>query len=470
MSGTSSPNATATDAVIRFILETRPDAVSASVSDAVIRSIVDTVACMMLGTASQVAGPLRRLLDRSGTGPSRVFGWRQAVPTETAAMINATFGHADDYDEVVSLYPGHPGSVVLGALLAECDGRRVPGQSLLCAHAVGVEVGAQLGRALGRGHYLRGWHPTATLGVLAATAALCHLHGFGARTTARALGIAASASGGLNANFGTMAKPLHSGWAAHSAVLATRLADAGCTASEQVFDGDDGFLAVYGDTATDPGMVAAHLGRPWVFDDPGVGLKPYPCCYAVHRAVDGVRALLADPAEPSQISRIDCVVPPGARRRLISGPPRTPAEAKFSLEYAIATTVLDGTVSLSSFSPAAVARPAISELFGRIHVTEDAACLLPGPGVRDAHSHGFFDLTVVRSGGEQTRLAVRHPAGSPSQPLSWEQLEAKFADCARHAGVPAESAGALAKQLEELAAVPDVMAVLGDVAVGAARQ
>ena len=45
------------------------------------------------------------------------------------------------------------------------------------------------------------------------------------------LGIAASLSGGLSANFGTMTKPLHSGTSARNTILAATLGGAGFTAS-----------------------------------------------------------------------------------------------------------------------------------------------------------------------------------------------------------------------------------------------
>ena len=135
---------------------------------------------------------------------------------------------------------------------------------VLCAYTVGLEVAGKLGRAFGDGHYLHGWHATATVGVFAATAAAGRLLGLSVDQLRRAFGIAASESSGLVRNFGTMTKPFHAGHAAKGGVIAAMLAKQGFTADASIFDGKDGFLSIYGGGDGQPlGELLDRLAQPW---------------------------------------------------------------------------------------------------------------------------------------------------------------------------------------------------------------
>jgi 2-methylcitrate dehydratase PrpD len=88
---------------------------------------------------------------------------------------------------------------------------------------------------------------------------------------------------GLQGNFGTMTKPLHSGWAARNAVAAIALEASGLSASPHIFEAEGGFFASYGSGASHVANIPATFGAPWVIDEPGLTLKLFPCCYASHR-------------------------------------------------------------------------------------------------------------------------------------------------------------------------------------------
>lgn len=53
------------------------------------------------------------------------------------------------------------------------------------------------------------------------------------------------------------------------------------------------FIEAYGVAESDPEVTVQGLGRPFVIVDPGLALKKFPCCYASHRAMDGLLALRA---------------------------------------------------------------------------------------------------------------------------------------------------------------------------------
>jgi 2-methylcitrate dehydratase PrpD len=233
-----------------------------------------------------------------------------------------------------------------------------------------------------------------------------------------------------------MTKPLHSGLAARGALTAWRLAASGFTAAPDAMEAKSGFFAAYGVAESDPALTVAGLGRPFVIDNPGLALKKFPCCYASHRAIDGLLTLRAKlGADAASVEKVVCRMPPGGMQVLTYPRPATGLEGKFSLHYPLAAALLDGTCTLASFSDEAVRRPAIAQLYDRIEAKEDAACRGDDPQFDklSSGSRGFVEVEIHLRGGRSDRIRIDKPPGAPSRALTWDDLEAKFSDCAREA-------------------------------------
>lgn len=179
----------------------------------------------------------RTLAPAGGTGSVSLIGRAERTDAYTAALLNGYGGHALDYDDVHPSVRGHPGTVILPALLAAAEESLATAEAFLAAYVVGVEAMARLGLALGTRHYEAGFHATATLGTVGAAAAVAHLQQFDAGRTATALGIAATQSFGLRLQFGSEVKPLHAGLAARAGLLAARLAETDLSGAPGFLDG-----------------------------------------------------------------------------------------------------------------------------------------------------------------------------------------------------------------------------------------
>ena len=134
-----------------------------------------------------------------------------------ATFFNGTASHALDFDDFSGIMGGHQ-SVPWSRPL-RCRGARRLRRRTNPSYVLGVETEIRLARAVNFHHYDKGWHPTATLGIFGAAAAVGTLIG-STRNDAMALAIAASFASGVKANFGTMAKPLHVGQSARNGLLA----------------------------------------------------------------------------------------------------------------------------------------------------------------------------------------------------------------------------------------------------------
>ena len=416
-----------TEIIARFVTDTPDAALPAGALAAARDALVDTVACGLAGTqdeASRIAEAW--VASEGGRGVCRVWGSSLSASAADAAFANAIRAHVLDYDDSALHLRGHPSAVMMAAALAVAESTGASGRAMLTAYAIGLEVGTKLSPALGPGHYFKGWHTTATVGIFAATAIAARLYGLDALQAQHALGLAASQAAGLTQNFGSMTKSFHVGHAAACGIRSAWLAQRGFTANPAVFDGNKSFITLYaGERARPLEESGTRLGQPWELHAPGLYRKRFPCCYAVHRAMAGLLELLQrDGIATADVEEIVIGYLPGVQHPLIHRNPVTGLEAKFSTEYCMAAMALDRKVDIASFDDAAVMRPAIRALMAKVRTYE-----IPDPNVYNGLT-GYNQIAVVAR-GRKHELRIDRTPGSPDWPLVGEELAAKFLACAR---------------------------------------
>ena len=394
---------------------------------------------------------LRVIGTSDATGDHFLLGsTRKASPLE-AALYNGTAIHAIDYDDTAHPSYSHPSAHLVPVLLGL--GRKFGrnGRDLLLAYAVGLEVLGKLGMALNNGHYLKGWHTTGTFGAMSSAAAAAVLVGLDPQRTAIALGIAASAASGLRANFGTMAKPLHAGYAARSGALAALLAHEGFTASDSVLESRYGYFDTFR-AAGEPVFEAFEtLGQPWELESPiGIALKPYPACGSTHTAIEAalhLRTQLADEA----IVAIRVGTNELCAQTLIYPDPQTPLQAKFSMEFCVAAALVHGGIVFDSFEPDMLVHPMTRDLMQRTTVLVDDR-------VRHNTEHGTVVAITTATGRTLERL-VPLAIGKPERWMNTQDLWCKFHDCASVV-LPDPQVRAAFDALQSIATAPSVDALL----------
>ena len=181
-------------------------------------ALLDTVGVTLAGSMEDAPRLLDDVVGAQTGGPSLVFGTGRRVSALDAALVNGTAAHALDFDNTASNIGGHISAVMVPALIAAAEAHGASGRDLLLAHAAGFETG-RIGRALNPQHSEMGWHPTATLGVFAVTAACARLLGLSVEQIETALALSTSLAAGMKANFGTMTKPLHAGQCARGGLM-----------------------------------------------------------------------------------------------------------------------------------------------------------------------------------------------------------------------------------------------------------
>lgn len=461
MTADSSP-ATAT-ALARWI--TGELAVPAEVDAAALRHLLDGLGNAVAAARAHAADPAVSVaVGLGGPTEATVLGTGTRISAPAAALANGTLVHALDFDDTHAGGLVHATAVVLPAALAVGEQVGADGRRVLDAAVVGYEVACRVAAAAPHGFHAGGLHATMVAGVFSSAAVAARLMGLDAATTVNALGIAGSQAGGLLAFLATGAstKQLHPGFASQSGILAARLAAAGATGPETVFDGPHGVYDALATGPVDVGVILRDLGSsdPRGWETTRIGIKPWPTCQLAHATMAAAReALAAAGVGAEEVTALHAQVHPDSAAVVCATDrdltrPVSPYAAKFSLPWSVAAILVDGHVGVDTYAPANLDRPEITALAGRITWDETA-----GDGVA-ADASGDVVLTLADG-----RTVVGHVDRSPgggSAPLSDEGLLAKFTGNAGPAAAP------LAEALRALAGAPDLTTLLTRAATAAA--
>ena len=384
------------------------------------RALLDTVAVAIAGRNEPAVHLAQDYACTLGHGNAMVWGTGGSLHPEAAAWVNGVAAHVLDYDDVMTMMRGHISVAMVPALVALAQAHGSSGERFSTAYLAGFELMAKFSRVMALPHYSKGWHSTSAMGVLGAALACSVLLGLSATQTAHALGLAVAQAAGTRGNFGTMAKSFQAGQCNAAAVRAALLAQAGFTAGDSALDGKFGYLALY--AAKENLMPAlATLGMaPLEIEATGIDIKKYPCCYAIHRALDALFALRKQHAlTVAAIERVEVTNSAGGLDALHSRLPVNGLEAKFSMEYNMAAALVDGEIRLSSFDDAQITRAQITALMPRVSVNEAAGEILP----RWSH----VKLILCDGSLLERRVTVAH--GDAGDSLGDAELIDKVADC-----------------------------------------
>lgn len=424
--------------------------------------VLDGIAVAIAGARQPAVDILAGHLHSVGSGGDvPLIGRAERLGPVAAALVGGAAMHVLDFEPMWSP-ANHALSTTLPAVLALAAERGLDGARVAAALVVGVELQGWLRHASRQWEpeHLR-FHPPGVVGPLGAAAASAHLLGLDAERIRHALGIAASSSGALMANVGTMTKSLHCGHAAAAGLEAALLAERGFTADPDIFDSPRGFRLGFA-----PDLVADELtrfGAPFRLVDPGYALKLYPCQYGTHFGIDAalqLRARLGDDLDGGSIRRAHLVTPVMAyvdRPRPSSG-----LDGKFSLQYTAAVALLDGRVVLDTFTDSTLRRADVAELLGRVEVEQRA-------DIEGRFEAMRVELTVELADGRVERQICHGPPGIWGGPAVAEgDHHAKVRDCLVAAGRPPDESElvALSGRLETLTPVEVGRLAGGGVAAG----
>ena len=338
-----------------------------------------------------------------------------------AALANGTMAHGFEVDDVYIPAIHHPGVVVVPAALAAAEREGSSGRELITAVVAGYEVMNRVGKAVGaESHVMRGFFPTGTNGPYGAAASAGKLLHLNEDQMTDAFGIAGSQSAGLFEGIkeGRMTKRFGAGRAAQSGVMAADLAKLGFTGPTTVLEGEWGYLKAFSDR-TDPSSLTEKLGESYNILE--TTFKPYPCCKALHSSIDGVLALNNDyHFDPGQVEEIII----GGYEKLVKMhdiyEPSTPMAAQFSIPYVVSVALLKGSPGVEAFEERSIRDRDILQFARKVRIIPAPEIIPYFPDNEPAK------VTVKIKDGKSYSKTVIHSKGTPENPMTPEELGAKF--------------------------------------------
>jgi 2-methylcitrate dehydratase PrpD len=445
----------ATEVLAAFVAGTTFTELPMAVVEAAKIAILDGVANLLAGSSQPVARIIARYVhEMGGAAACGVVGWGFKTNPPQAAFANGVFLHCLDFE--VQGYPAaHGTSAILPATLALAEAGGATGRAVLTAYAVGWEVQSRL-RTAGPKHQPHPFHPPGIFGPLAAAAASGKVLELSQDQIRTALGIAASRTGGLFANNGTMTKSTHPGNAGRLGLEAALLARAGLTSNGTILEAHAGYVeTLFGDEFDWDELNSGDLGRRFHLVDPGFNIKRYPAEIYLQWLIDAVLELRQQHnLRPEQVVRLELEVP--AVQAALSRPrPDSGLDGKFSWEYCAAIAVVDGHVGIDSFTDATRFSPTVEDMLDRVRV-------VPNPAIPADMLSLWVEARAHLRDGQDVTARCRGYRGSIANPMNREERVAKFRACANRVlgSADVERALMLVENLDNVADARELMEVL----------
>jgi 2-methylcitrate dehydratase PrpD len=445
----SPPPARLADSIADFVAGFDPAALPPLAVERMRLAFVDTLAVMLAGSREEGSAIVCEMVQQDEAAPKvSVVGQPFRTSPQLAALANGVAAHIMDYD--FSSILGQPTSPVIPALLPLAELTGATPAETAAAFVVGFEVCLRLGRAAPEQALVAGWHAVSSIGTIGAAMACARLLKAPRARIPDVLGIAASLSGGLAANFGTMTKPLHSGSSARNAVLAATLGSRGFTASAIAMEHPKtGYFQAF-----DRGMKVSFepfsdLGRRFDLAERGFKQKRYPCGGLTHTAIDAVLELRGE-IGGAGVTAIKVGFSRFVASLIGTHRPETIESAKFSMAYIAAWTLLHGPPLLTAFTEEALHDEAVKALAGRVSVVVD-------PEFADLLEESPARVTATLADGRTVEKVRRTAVGMPQTPFTREQVAEKFFSCAERAlnRAAAEKIFAFASAIEQQSSFAD---------------
>lgn len=387
--------------------------------------LIDIVGLCM---AARQKDYVKAVIEAAEPGDFTLIGHGLRCSASSAALVNGTAAHGEDYDDTFEGGPVHAGVVMVPAMLAAAERYALTGEDFMRGLIAGNELLCRLALTLPKAIHKSGFHPTAVLGSFAAAFGIGVSCRADARVLANALGIAGSMASGIIEYLGdgSWTKRMHPGWAAQSGLRAYAMAKAGFVGPQCVFEGEHGVFKVFASSIeARVDRLFDRLGEEFVSDT--ISFKPYPCGTMGQPYIDCARRLREQGIDLNAIESIVCETAEGYVHRLweplrLKQNPPTPYAAKFSVPFGVALGLVRGHAELSDYDESAIVDTELLAIAAKVTYEIDENN--PYPAAFTGHVRlNFRD-------GTSREMHQGFMRGGRDAPLSQAEIEEKFhANC-----------------------------------------
>ncbi len=380
--------------------------------------IIDWLGSSITGAQYPPARKVRNLAGKSTDGLSTLFGTDLKTSPVFAALHNGTTSHTVELDDLHRKTMLHPGATIISAAWAAAEHNNAGGKELIAAVVLGYEVAIRVAEAVAPSHF-KYWYPTGTCGIFGAAAAAAKVLGLGKEETVYALGNAGTQSAGLWEfhHQRAMSKQLIAGKAAMGGVLSALLAGQDFSGPSAIFEGRHGFLKAYSEQPR-PVMLEQGLGE--AFKIMETSFKLYPSGRHTHGGIDLALRLRDRGIKAGDIELIRIKTYRFAQDLVSLPDPYDPVEARFSLPFCVATTLVYGHPTLQCFCQERIEDEGVRRLMAHITVEVDPELEMIYPNFWPT------SIELIDRSSHIIKERTDYPKGDPENPASPAEIHHKF--------------------------------------------
>lgn len=414
-----------------FIVKTKHSDIPREAIDAAKLILADSIAAMIGGMAeAEMQDFAKAMSDQSNgshngrydRGHPSIYGLSRQADCATASLVNGAAGTVLEMDEGHQFAKGHPGMHVLPALLALTEqhsknGKKISGQDFLRAFILGYDIAARTGLATQLNSTM---HPHGTWGGIGAAAGLAALENLAAKDVINLINIASSltlATSRKTMLEGGTVRNIYAGVSNQMAHLSLTLLRAGFSGEE------DGISSVFGGVVSpkfDWDLACEDLGKR--FEVCRNYFKLHACCRYNHAALDALWILMSRHPSLERINAIRQIKVESYHlaAELSDAKPRNVLASKFSIPFAMATTLYHRSSDVLSFTEDARQNGDIIALAQKVSVVEDPQMSAQLPNLRPAR------VTITMTDGTTLDAAVQTNRGDWQDPYQADELNKKY--------------------------------------------
>lgn len=407
------------DQISHFVVKTNFEDFNKTAIEQAKKVVYDTIGVIAAGAQQKEPKEMvKNLAPFSGYPSSTLIGRKKRIDPLNAALINGTAGTWLELDEGNQFARGHAGIHVVPAALAIGEEKKVSGKAFLTALVLGYEIACRIGIA---SKLRMTMHPHGSWGTIGAAVAVGKLMNLNADRMKTLINIASSMTVATSRKTmleGGTVRNLYAGVSGYMGILAYYLLKSGFTGEA------DGIGSVYGGVASDsfnPSVMVEELGSR--YEITRNYFKEYACCRYNHSGLDALYKIMRQQKDgrldPKDIESVR-VETYSLAAQLCSKTPENMLAGKFSVPFAIATTIIHGHSGVESFLPDKIERPEIKSLASRVEIEEKKEFTQMMPSRRPSR------VTVRLKDGNAFSETVYISKGDIEDPYSTDELDAKF--------------------------------------------
>jgi 2-methylcitrate dehydratase PrpD len=420
MTAEGHPKPTLSMHLVRILEQMRCEELPEPVVEKAKTCCLDFLAACLSASGSRSAEIGLDVAMKMGRGRSTLIGRKEKGTILSAALYNGMIAHAEELDDSHRYVSGmHLGAVVFPSALAVGEERGLSGKDFIKAVVCGYEAASRICRCIDQGHRTRGFHSTGTVGPFGACAAAGAALNLDAEQLIQAIGIAGSMGAGLFAflDDGATVKHLHTGRASLDGLLAALMAQAGLTGPRAVLEAREGFFRAYADSYDELPLLMPFEGA---YEISNAYHKLHSACGHAFPAIDAALLLRKEIRDPvGEIASIE-VRTYRAGSILDKRRPLSRQEARFSIPFLVALTLIHGRAGRKELINVDLSDPELLDLTDKVILKQDPELDSSFPRLRACI------VRIYTRDGREMICRIDSPRGMPDNPVSFREIEDKF--------------------------------------------